>query len=77
MDFELALQKAAQVVFPNAKIMGCFFHLMKAVRKWLKNHNFETKEILDKLREFCSYDRDPISDLKSFISLSYTIHNNC
>lgn len=31
-DFEKAQQKALKTVFPNAKVLGCFFHYSQVIK---------------------------------------------
>lgn len=38
LDFEKAERKAVQIVFPHAKIIGCFFHYSQVIR----NNNTRT-----------------------------------
>ncbi|XP_018364627.1 PREDICTED: uncharacterized protein LOC108762222 [Trachymyrmex cornetzi] len=38
VDFEKVEQKALQIVFPNIKIVGCFFHYSQALLDNAKKH---------------------------------------
>jgi hypothetical protein len=37
VDFELAVFNAAQKVWPDCEIEGCYFHLSQAILKWIKD----------------------------------------
>lgn len=41
MDFEMAIQNAAQKVLPNTLISGCYFHFLKSL--WKKAKHLELK----------------------------------
>ena len=36
-DFEKALKRAVKTAFPNAKIMGCYFHYSQAILRKVNN----------------------------------------
>ncbi|KAG3124576.1 hypothetical protein PC116_g32747, partial [Phytophthora cactorum] len=44
-DFEFSLISSVQHQFPNAEVVGCFFHFKQALRRRLKNERISENEI--------------------------------
>ena len=46
VDFEKALINAIRSQFPNAMIVGCYFHFKQALFRWLKKSNIHPEQVL-------------------------------
>jgi len=44
-DFELAAIKSLENQFPDAPLVGCHFHWVKAIIDWLKEHQYDLDQI--------------------------------
>jgi hypothetical protein len=54
-------------VYPSSKLIGCYFHFVKAIGKWLKQHLVKEKDhYLNEIREISNtIDEDPSPKLNS------------
>lgn len=44
IDYEKSLENALQIIFPEAKRIGCFFHYVQSLVRWMKNNGLGKKE---------------------------------
>ena len=50
IDYEKALENALMKIFPNAHRIGCFYHYLQCLVRWMKNNGLGKKKIKPRKR---------------------------